>query len=165
MHALVRAGAHRLTVRQWGIPPLPLIDKKVVNDLGAAILAADAAGQAVCEALDGSVAVPKGPGLGIELDRNRLEKWAAAEPVDKGRFLVRIRSAGGPIAYLRHDPEPLGSTDNLRFHDRLHLNGIPGRPASYANPLTTEFWDAEKDPDNFADIWERTADGPIWREE
>ena len=115
--------------------------------------------------VDGSVAVPKGPGLGVELDRNRLEKWAAADPVDKGRFLVRIRSAGGPVAYLRHDPEPQGSTDNLRFHDRLHLNGIPGRPASYANPLTTEFWDAEKDPDNFADIWARTADGPIWREE
>ena len=113
----------------------------------------------------GYIPIPEAPGLGVELDRNRREKWAAADPVDKGRFLVRIRSAGGPVAYLRHDPEPQGSTDNLRFHDRLHLNGIPGRPASYANPLTTEFWDAEKDPDNFADIWERTADGPIWREE
>ena len=115
--------------------------------------------------VDGSVAVPQGPGLGIELDSDRLEKWAAGDPVDKGRILVRIRSAGGPVAYLRHNPEPLGSTDNLRFHERLHRNGIPGRPASYANPLTSEFWDAEKDPANFADLWARTANGPIWKEE
>ena len=70
-----------------------------------------------------------------------------------------------PVARSPTCVEPLGSTDNLRFHERLHRNGIPGRPASYANPLTSEFWDAEKDPENFANLWARTADGPIWKEE
>ncbi len=115
--------------------------------------------------IDGSVAVPDGPGLGVELDRAQLEKLTSAAPVDKGRFLIRIRSAGGLTAYLRHDPEPSGSTDNLRFHDRLHRQGIPGRPPSYANPLTTEFWDADKDPEHFEELWRATADGPLWKEE
>lgn len=115
--------------------------------------------------VDGSVAVPEGPGLGLELDRDKLERWAGAAPVDKGRFLVRIHSAGGPTTYVRHDPEPSGSTDNMRYHERLHRQGIPGRAPSYANPLTTEFWDAEKDPDHFEKLWQATADGPIWKEE
>ena len=115
--------------------------------------------------IDGSVAVPAGAGLGIELDRAQLEKLAGAAPVDKGRFLIRIRSAGGLTAYVRHDPDPNGSTDNLRFHDRLHRQGIPGRPPSYANPLTTEFWDAEKDPEHFEELWRVTADGPLWKKE
>ena len=79
--------------------------------------------------------------------------------------MIRIRSAGGLTAYVRHDPDPNGSTDNLRFHDRLHRQGIPGRPPSYANPLTTEFWDAEKDPEYFEELWQATADGPLWKEE
>ena len=115
--------------------------------------------------VDGSVAVPAGTGLGVVLDREKLEKWAGASPVDKGRFLVRIRSAGGLTAYLRHDPEPPGSCDNMRFHERLHGQGIPGRPASYANPITTEFWDADKDPGQFEELWQATADDPIWKKE
>jgi len=115
--------------------------------------------------VDGSVAVPNGPGLGVELDREKLARWTDTSPVDKGRFLIRIRSAGGPTAYVRHDPEPAGSADNLRYHERLHGQSIPGRPASYANPLTSEFWDAEKDPEHFEDLWQATADGPIWKEE
>ena len=73
--------------------------------------------------IDGSVAVPQGPGLGIELDRAQLEKLASAALVDKGRFLIRIRSAGGLTAYLRHAPE------------------------------------------YFEELWQATADGPLWKEE
>lgn len=95
------------------------------------------------------------------LNRAQLEKLASAAPVDKGRFLVRIRSAGGLTAYVRPD----GSTDNLRFHDRLHPQGLPGRSPSYANPLTTELWDADQDPQHFEELWQATADGPLWKEE
>ena len=115
--------------------------------------------------VDGSVAVPTGPGLGVTLDRERLEKWSGAPPVDKGRFLVRICSASGPTTYLRHDPESPGATDNMRYHERLHGVRIPGRPPSYANPIKTEFWDREKDPEHFEQLWQATADGPIWKEE
>jgi len=113
--------------------------------------------------VDGSVAVPTGLGLGVEIDREKLEKWAAADPVDKGRFLVRISSSGGPTTYVRHDPEQAGAHDNLRFHERLHGEGVPGRPPSYANPLITEFWDAEKDPEHFEELWLATENGPVWR--
>jgi len=115
--------------------------------------------------IDGSVAVPTGPGLGVTLDREQLEKWSGTPPVDKGRFLVRICSASGPTTYLRHDPESPGATDNMRYHERLHGVRIPGRPPSYANPIKTEFWDREKDPEHFEQLWQATADGPIWKEE
>ena len=109
--------------------------------------------------VDGSVAVPSGPGLGVDIDRAKLERWASADPVDPGRFLARIRSAGGPTAYLRHDPWPADGNLN-----RLHEQAIPGRAPSYANPLTTDFLDADKDPEHFEELWQATADGPIWRE-
>jgi hypothetical protein len=115
--------------------------------------------------VDGSVQVPQAPGLGVELDREKLAKWTGAPPVEKGRFLVRIRSVGGATAYLRHDPEPLGATDNMRYHERLHRLGVPGRPPSYANLLETDFWDGEDAPETFAYWWSRTETGPVWSQD
>ena len=112
--------------------------------------------------INGSVAVPTGPGLGVTLDRAKLEKLSNSKPVDKGRFLIRIQFEDGSTGYVRHDPEPRGSTDNLRFHERLHKNSLPGRAASYSNPIITQFWDSEKDPANFESLWSKTATGPYF---
>ena len=116
MHALVRAGAHRLTVRQWGIPPLPLIDKQVVNDLGAAILAADAAGQAVCEALDGSVAVPveetqQGPKVS---DSVRLDQHGADVEASEGKTAQHLSLMPFDICGARGWGSGFGSTASPR---------------------------------------------------
>ena len=111
---------------------------------------------------NGSVLVPNKPGLGVTLDREKLESLRITKPQEKGRFLIQITLNEETIGYTRHDPESHGSTDNLRFSERLHKNGLPGRSASYNNPIITQFWDKEKDPENFDTIWEKTASGPFW---
>ena len=53
----------------------------------------------------GALEVPDRPGLGVTLDRAKLERYAHAPRPEYGRFLVRVRYAGGPTLYFRHDPD------------------------------------------------------------
>src|SRR5262249_31069944 len=67
----------------------------------------------------GSVELPNGPGLGVTIDRKKLEQYATAARPQYRRFLVRLRHAGGLTVYCRHDPDQPGSVDSLRFAERL----------------------------------------------
>jgi L-alanine-DL-glutamate epimerase-like enolase superfamily enzyme len=113
----------------------------------------------------GSVQVPEGPGLGVKLDREKLERCCLARPLEPGRFLVRLRYADGLTVYLRHDPQQPGATDNLRFHERLHHFGVPGPPPSYASAVVADFWEGKDDPAEFERRWQQTAQGPAWVQE
>jgi hypothetical protein len=65
----------------------------------------------------------------------------------------------------RREPELPGSTDNMRYHERLHRLSVPGRPLSYANPIKTDFWDGEDAPETFEVLWRNTEDGPVWNQD
>ncbi|MCC7261035.1 MAG: hypothetical protein IT369_00800 [Candidatus Latescibacteria bacterium] len=115
------------------------------------------------EVVGGSVAVPEGPGLGVNLDRKKLERYRAALPIDPGRFLVRLRYADGLTVLTRHDPDQPGQADALRFQGRLHGYRAPGHPPAYANAITTDMLDEANTPD-FAQLWAQTEAGPVWHQ-
>lgn len=105
----------------------------------------------------GSVRVPSGPGLGVTVDRARLERFASAPQRRPRPFLVRIRYSGGPTIFARHDPDRAGHTDDLRFLHRLLGLNVPGPVPGYGNPVVSDFID-ERDSE-FAELWEKTASG------
>jgi L-alanine-DL-glutamate epimerase-like enolase superfamily enzyme len=102
--------------------------------------------------IGGSVAVPDGPGLGVTIDRGKLEKYSKAPRPKQGRFLVRMRFVGGPYIYFRFDSSvPL---------NRLGFN-LPGPVPGYGNPVRTDFWD-EEGSGEFERMWKQTEPGPAW---
>jgi L-alanine-DL-glutamate epimerase-like enolase superfamily enzyme len=111
----------------------------------------------------GSVQVPEGPGLGVDLDRDKLERFTAEPDDDPPPCLVRIRYGGGPTIYLRHDPSAPGQQDNMRFLERLHRFEAPGPPPAYDNDVITDFWDGDDDPAAFAALWQESESGPVWK--
>jgi L-alanine-DL-glutamate epimerase-like enolase superfamily enzyme len=116
------------------------------------------------EVVGGAVALPEGPGLGVSLDREKLERYRAMAPADPGRFLVRMRYAEGLTVYARHDPNQPGHADALRFLARLHHHRAPGHVPAYNNPINADFLDERNTPD-FARLWRETQAGPLWSKE
>jgi L-alanine-DL-glutamate epimerase-like enolase superfamily enzyme len=104
--------------------------------------------------VSGSVQVPKGPGLGVTLDRAKLEKHKSAPRRNVGRFLVRVKHADGLRVYFRYDPAM--GINHLRH---LHRTQSPGPVPAYANPIATDFWD-DDDSHEFQRIWQQTESGP-----
>ena len=111
--------------------------------------------------VSGSVQVPEGPGLGVELDRNKLER-CINEPFEPPPSLVRVSHGDGLKVYVRHNPNLPGCNDNLRFYDRLHGFSVPGPEPSYANKVVCDFWEGDDNPEKFKLLWEKAATGPIW---
>jgi L-alanine-DL-glutamate epimerase-like enolase superfamily enzyme len=107
----------------------------------------------------GSVAVPDGPGLGVTLDRERLEKYERAPRPKQSRFLVRVRYERGPRIYFRYNPDVPG--DNAASSRARFLAQGPGPLPGYANPVVSDFWDDEGSED-FERIWRLTESGPHW---
>ena len=112
----------------------------------------------------GTVQVPEGPGLGVTLDRGKLEKCASQQPMDRGRFLVRVRYADGTAVYVRHDPDQPGSADSMRSLERLHGLQAPSNVPSYAAPVVADHWDGAEDPEAFERWWAATESGPAWEQ-
>ncbi len=110
----------------------------------------------------GCVQVPEGPGLGISLDREKLERYKAAPKPPYERFLVCVRYHSGLDVYVRHNPNLLGCHDNLRFVDRLLKLDAPGHQPAYDSPVISEFWDPKDNPAEFEKIWKQTESGPVW---
>ena len=114
---------------------------------------------------DVTTAVPKGPGLGMQLDPEKLEKYARAPRPQYQPFLVRIVYKGGPTIVVRHEPHLSGQTDNLRFLGRLlkgkvPKNRIPGPTPGYLNAVTSEFLD-RKNCGDFDRLWKATERGAV----
>lgn len=114
--------------------------------------------------VSGSVAVPEGPGLGVRLDRDRLEACKAVAP-DLPPALVRLRYGDGLTIYVRHDPMQPGHHDDMRFLERLHGFRVPGPPPSYVNDVVTDFWEGTDDRARFEQLWAECESGPTWEQE
>ena len=71
--------------------------------------------------IGGSVEVSNKPGLGVTLNRQKLERYTKAPRPKQSRFLVRVKYAAGPTVYFRFDPDAPGA--NLR---QLHPPHVPG---------------------------------------
>ena len=110
--------------------------------------------------IDGHVRVPKGSGLGVTLNRDKLKKYESAKRPSHEPFLVRIRYQGGPTIYARHNPEKPGAADELRFLKRLLGERIPGPVPGYDNAVVTDFWD-DQDSAEFQRIWKETETGHV----
>ena len=113
--------------------------------------------------VSGSVRVPDGPGLGVTLDREKLEQCKQNPIPKQTRFLVRVRYATGLTIYARHDPDQPGAVDNLRYVDRAFGAAVPGPAPGYGNPVVSDFWDEEGTAE-FERIWKQTEAGPAWEE-
>ena len=102
----------------------------------------------------GSVRVPEGPGLGLSLDRQKYEQYAAASRPDPGRFLFRVRYRNGPTLYLR--PGQKGQAL------RTGSSSLPGPVPGYGNAVLTDHWD-DDGSQQFRKMWEETIQGPVWQ--
>ncbi|PYV20120.1 MAG: hypothetical protein DMG07_00050 [Acidobacteria bacterium] len=107
----------------------------------------------------GALEVPDRPGLGVTLDRAKLERYAHAPRPEYGRFLVRVRYAGGPTLYFRHDPDAAGASLGLAWTPAG--SDFPGPVPGYGNKVVTDFWNAEGSTE-FDALWRRTGAGPVW---
>ena len=106
----------------------------------------------------GSIAVPKGPGLGVTLDREKLEKYKRGPAPAPIRLLARVKYENGLTIFYRHNPEESGALLNLRSLARV---GVPGPVPGYRNHVLTEFWETDGTAE-FKKIWEATDSGPYW---
>ena len=108
----------------------------------------------------GYVSMPKGPGLGMTLNRNKLAKYEHAPRRTYRPFIVVIKYTAGPTIYVRHNPDLPNSTDNMRFLARLIKHDIPGPRPAYDNDVKTEFWQ-EPDSSEWQQMWNRTESGHV----
>ena len=106
----------------------------------------------------GSIAVPKGPGLGVTLDREKLEKYKKTPRPAPVRLLVRVKYKTGLTIFYRHNPESPGELYRLRSLSRVD---VPGPVPGYRNSVVGDFWEAD-DTAEFAKTWKETESGPYW---
>ena len=107
------------------------------------------AGDVVAERLrpvNGFVRVPEGPGLGLTLDREALERRTGLEPPEPETWIVKTEFENGTRMYN------LMSPDKPHFMVRPDWSG--SLPMSYAAPLQTEYWDDDGSGE-FAEMRER----------
>ena len=88
----------------------------------------------------GSIAVPKGPGLGVTLDRKKLEKYKKTPKPAPVRLLVRVKYRNGLTIFYRHNPEAPGALLRLRSLSRVD---VPGPVPGYRNSVVGDFWEAD----------------------
>ena len=106
--------------------------------------------------ISGSVQVPEKPGLGVDLDRDKLERLKV-DPAPERPYLVRLRYGDGLTVYVRRDPDVSGQQDSIRFLERLHGFAVPGPSPSYTNDVVTDFWQGDDDLQAFARLYETAA--------
>ena len=104
------------------------------------------------EVVGGQVRVPEAPGLGLELNREELERLKAVEVEPMPRALIRVRVERGPTVYAR--PPLLGNTD-------LKVGEVAGVGEGYDQLADQDFWHDDGSA-QFAGLWERTSEGPVF---
>ena len=105
----------------------------------------------VFEVVCGQVQVPEEPGLGIRLNREKLERLKAASPEPMPRALMRVRVEHGPTVYAR----PPMKQYRLLHHD------VAGVGEGYDRQVDQDFW-YDDGSEQFTALWERTGDGPVF---
>ena len=106
----------------------------------------------------GSIALPDGPGLGVSLDREKLEKYKQTHRPTPPRLLVRVQYKTGLTIFYRHDPEKPGELLRLRSLSRV---GVPGPVPGYRNSVVGHFWE-DDGTSEFENVWKETESGPHW---
>ena len=100
----------------------------------------------------GTVAVPEGPGLGVTLDREALDRWKQAKTDPYPRALVRVQYEGIPAFYREGaDRQPGRQRCPRRVRGRVR-----------SSPVDMDYWDDDGSQD-FADLWDRTPEGTTTR--
>ncbi|MCC7262372.1 MAG: hypothetical protein IT369_07615 [Candidatus Latescibacteria bacterium] len=100
------------------------------------------------EPVNGLLAVPQGPGLGVTLDRAELARLEAQQLPEKAPWIIRSRFAGGARMYQLADPKQ--SIFMVRPDTRRQMT------LSYTSPITTDYWDEDGTPEYQA-VRERLA--------
>ncbi len=91
------------------------------------------------EPVNGFVRVPEGPGLGVTLDREELERLKKLGLPEQSKWIIKTRFANGTMMYNIADPKQ--SLFMVRPDWRRLI------PMSYASPLTTDYWDDDGSPE------------------
>ena len=107
---------------------------------------------------DSSIAVPDGPGLGVNVDMEKLKEVVRRPRPKQKPFLVRLVYERGPTIVARHNPAMEGHTDDMRLLARLlgQDSNLPGPTPGYMNPVRTDWWDDTDDP-AWQKAWKATA--------
>jgi hypothetical protein len=85
------------------------------------------------EPVNGFLRVPEKPGLGVTLNRDKLEQLKAVRLPEKDRWIIKTTFDNGTTMYNLANPKE--SIFMVR-PDRRRLI-----PMSYDSPITTEYWD------------------------
>ena len=96
--------------------------------------------------INGFVRIPEEPGLGVELDREELERLKALRLPDQPRWIIRSRFVNGTRLFDKP-------------HGKRHYMNRPdwtrgGLPLSYDGEISTRYWD-DDGSDEFAKMWRR----------
>lgn len=91
------------------------------------------------EPVNGFMKVPDGPGLGVTLDRDALQRAAALKLPEQSKWIIRSRFKNG--ARMFHMADPKDSLFMVRPDFRRLI------PMSYASPISTEYWDDDGTPE------------------
>ena len=85
------------------------------------------------EPVNGLIRVPQGPGLGVTLDLEALERLKALELPQQPKWIIKTQFANGAMLYNLADPQ------QSIFMVRPDVRRLV--PLSYAAPVSTEYWD------------------------
>ena len=106
------------------------------------------------EIVGGLMRVPEGPGLGVTLDRDELERLKALPIPKQPPFIVRSKYAYGGTLHFIHDPEK--NHNGLFYPD---LTTVPRM--GYAEPVKTDFWDDDGSKE-YREMFARCQKEPVW---
>lgn len=95
----------------------------------------------------GSSPVPEGPGLGVDVDEERLQRLAAIAATEVPRFIGVTHLPGGYRMYTRSFPSIARQT---------------GFNEGTTRGINLEVWEDDGGTD-FAAMWQETAKGAVWR--
>ena len=101
----------------------------------------------------GFIKVPEGPGLGVTLDEEAIERFSTTEPTQFPRHVSVVCLPGGLKHYYR----------NLQQAERLMKQGVD---ESFAAGVRLEEWE-DDGSERFDRLWRRLQekDWPIWEED
>ncbi|MDP6982130.1 MAG: exo-alpha-sialidase [Candidatus Latescibacteria bacterium] len=99
--------------------------------------------------VNGFLRVSEAPGLGVELDEEKMAEFEQEETSPSARFLLETRYANGAHLRTRKDP------NNPHFMVRPDWSReLP--PPSFAAPLSTRYWD-DDETDAFSEAYTEVA--------
>ena len=97
----------------------------------------------------GTIQVSDTPGLGVRLNRERLERWKTGAATPPPKALLRVQSTNCGVTIFGRPPR--ARRDTLR----LEAQNIPGLGEGYLNQVAFDTW-FDDGSERFAALWDRT---------